>query len=124
LRDLTAGLREERLGLVLPRFRFDHTRTLTEDLKALWMGIAFDPGRADFYDIADVRPERLFLTRVLQRTFIDVNEEGTEAAAATAVGRGDIGAATFTVNRPFLFLIRERLSGTVLFIGQVNALGG
>ena len=124
-RELAAGLREEQLGLVLPRFRFDHARTLTEDLTALGMGIAFDPGRADFYGIADVRPERLFLTRVLQKTFIDVNEEGTEAAAATAVGVGVTSVpATFTVNRPFLFLIRERLSGTVLFIGQVNALGG
>ena len=124
-RELTTGLREEQLGLVLPRFRFDHTRTLTEDLTALGMGIAFDPGRADFYGIADVRPERLFLTRVLQKTFIDVNEEGTEAAAATAVGVGVTSVpATFMVDRPFLFLIRERLSGTVLFIGQVNVLGG
>ena len=123
--DLATGFREATLGLVLPRFRFDYTRTLTDDLQALGMGIAFDPGRADFYGIADVRPERLYLTRVLQKTFVEVNEEGTEAAAATAVGVGVTSLpATFTVDRPFLFLIRERLSGTILFIGQVNTLGG
>lgn len=124
-RELATGFQEATLGLVLPRFRFDYTRTLTEDLQTLGMGIAFDPGRADFYGIADVRPERLFLTRVLQKTFVEVNEEGTEAAAATAVGVGVTSLpATFTVDRPFLFLIRERLSGAILFIGQVNRLGG
>jgi serpin B len=70
-----------------------------------------------------VRPERLFLTRVTQKAFIEVNEEGTEAAAATAVGVGATSVPqSVVVDRPFLFAIRERLSGTILFIGQVNSL--
>jgi serpin B len=90
------------------------------------MGVAFDRGRADFSGIADVRPERLYLSRVEQRTFVDVNEEGTEAAAATAVGVGETSAPQvfdLVVDRPFAFLIRQRLSGTVLFLGVTNVTG-
>jgi serpin B len=120
---LTGGFREAEMGLVLPKFRFDYTRTLTDDLKVLGMEVAFDPSRADFLGIADVGPERLYLSRVLQKTFVEVNEEGTEAAAVTGVGVGVTSLPpTFTVNRPFLFVIRERLTGTILFIGQVNVL--
>jgi serpin B len=112
------------LHLTLPRFRLEYGRRLNDDLAALGMDIAFDPGRADFYRIADVRPERLYLTRVDQRTFVDVNEEGTEAAAATNVGVGLTSAPpTMRVDRPFVFVIHERLSGTVLFLGVMNVVG-
>lgn len=121
--DLTGRLADSEVELRLPRFKFELTRELKDDLSALGMDIAFDPNRADFYGIADVRPDRLYLTRVLQKTFVEVNEEGTEAAAATAVGVGVTSAPpTMEVNRPFLFAIRERLSGTVVFMGQVNKL--
>ena len=121
--DLAGRLAENNVQLRLPRFKLEVTRELKDDLSGLGMGIAFDPNRADFYGIADVRPERLYLTRVLQKTFVEVNEEGTEAAAATAVGVGVTSAPpTMEVNRPFLFAIRERLSGTVVFMGQVNRL--
>ena len=76
--------------------------------------------------IADVRPERLYITRVDQKTFVEVNEEGTEAAAATAVGVGTTSAPLIVemrVDRPFVFAIRERLSGTVLFLGVMNLVG-
>jgi len=87
------------------------------------MGIAFDAGRADFYGMADVRPDRLYITKVLHKTFVDVNEEGTEAAAVTSVGIGLTSAPpVLQVDRPFLFVIRERLTGTVLFVGQVTTL--
>lgn len=121
--DLTGRLAESEVELRLPRFKFELTRELKDDLSELGMGIAFDPNRADFYGIADVRPDRLYLTRVLQKTFVEVNEEGTEAAAATAVGVGVTSMPpTMEVNRPFLFAIRERLSGAVVFMGQVNVL--
>ena len=121
--DLTGRLADSEVELRLPRFKFELTRELKSDLSALGMDIAFDPNRADFYGIADVRPDRLYLTRVLQKTFVEVNEEGTEAAAATAVGVGVTSMPpTMEVNRPFLFAIRERLSGTVVFMGQVNRL--
>lgn len=120
----TGAIAEGRADLRLPRFRLEYTRSLKDDLTALGMGIAFDPDRADLSGIADVSPERLYLTRVLQKTFVEVNEEGTEAAAATAVGVGVTSLPPQLVfDRPFLFAIRERLSGTVLFLGLINRLG-
>jgi serpin (serine protease inhibitor) len=72
--------------------------------------------------IADVCPERLYLTRVDQKTFVEVNEEGTEAAAATAVGVTSAPQVfEMKVDRPFVLAIPERLSGTVLFLGVMNA---
>jgi len=116
------GLAKAKLGLVMPRFRLEYKRELKEDLAWLGMRRAFDPELADFSGLADLGQVggNLFLTRVTQKTFVDVNEEGTEAAAATSVGVGVTSApVTFLVNRPFLFAIRERLAGTVLFLGQV-----
>ena len=123
-RELAGRFQPQEIHLVLPRFRLEYSRKLAEDLIRLGMGIAFDDSRADFYRIADVRPNRLYLTRVDQKTFVDVNEEGTEAAAATAVGVGLISAPpSMVVDRPFVFAIRERLSGTVVFLGVMNVVG-
>ncbi|HKP29211.1 MAG TPA: serpin family protein [Gemmatimonadales bacterium] len=122
-RELEASYHEARIVLSLPKFKLEYRRSLVEDLKALGMGIAFDNTQADFTGIANVSPERLYLTQVLQKAFVEVNEEGTEAAAATAVGVGVTSMPpAMIVNRPFLFTIRERLSGTILFLGQVNEL--
>jgi serpin B len=122
---LAGRFAEKEVTLTLPRFRLEYGRRLNDDLTTLGMGIAFGPG-ADFYRIADVRPERLYLTRVDQKTFIEVNEEGTEAAAATAVGIGVTSApepVEMRVDRPFVFAIRERLSGAVVFLGVMNVIG-
>jgi serpin B len=85
---------------------------------------AFDPGRANFSRLVEqgaVLPGNLYVTEVKQKTFIDVNEEGTEAAAATSVGVGVTSLPPMVrADRPFLFAIRERFSGTVLFIGAVE----
>ena len=122
-RELESAYHEGRIVLSLPKFRMEYRRSLVEDLKALGMGIAFDPSQADFTGIANVAPERLYLTQVVQKAFVEVNEEGTEAAAATGVGVGVTSMPpSLIVNRPFLFVIRERLSGTILFLGQVNEL--
>ncbi|HZA98488.1 MAG TPA: serpin family protein [Gemmatimonadales bacterium] len=123
-RELAGRFQVQDMHLTLPRFRLAYSRKLAEDLTALGMGIAFDRNRADFYRIADVRPDRLYITRVDQKTFVDVNEEGTEAAAATAVGVGVTSAPpSMVVDRPFVFAIRERLSGTVVFLGIMNVVG-
>ncbi len=125
-RSITECFSEAEVTLTLPRFRLDYGRRLNEDLRALGMGIAFDGSQADLYRIADVRPDRLYITRVDQKTFVEVNEEGTEAAAATSVGVGTTSAPqvfTMRVDRPFVFAIRERLSGTVLFLGVMNVVG-
>ncbi|MBA3260797.1 MAG: serpin family protein [Gemmatimonadales bacterium] len=123
---LADGFQEEQVNLALPRFRLEYTRRLKDDLEALGMAVAFDPHRADFYRIADIRPEQLYITRVDQKTFVEVNEEGTEAAAATAVGVGTTSAPQvieMRVDRPFVFAIRERLSGAVIFLGVMNVVG-
>jgi serpin B len=65
--------------------------------------------------------QNVFITRVTQKTFVEVNEEGTEAAAATSVGIGVTSMPpTVQVDRPFLIAIRERFAGTILFLGQVT----
>jgi serpin B len=123
--ELTVRFEERPVTLTLPRFRVEYGRRLLDDLAALGMGVAFS-GDADFSRIADVAPQRLYISRVDQKTFVEVNEEGTEAAAATAVGVGRTvapGPAEMRVDRPFVFAIRERLSGAVLFLGAMNVVG-
>ncbi len=107
----------------LPRFRMEWNRLLNDDLRRLGMRLAF--GNADFTRMSPLGVE-LFITRVLQKTVVDVDEEGTEAAAATAVlslGRGRTSRPSeFRADRPFLVAIRERFSGTILFIGKIAKL--
>jgi len=120
---LTASFAETKVGLAMPKFRMEYGRKLNDDLTDLGMGIAFDGDRADFSGMTQSGLRELYITRVIQKTFVEVNEEGTEAAAATAVGIGVVSAPyTMTVNRPFLFLIRERHSNAIVFIGQINTL--
>jgi serpin B len=123
--ELAEEFEQRRVTLSLPRFRLEYGRQLLDDLAALGMGIAFSPA-ADFSRIADVAPDRLYITRVDQKTFVEVNEQGTEAAAATAVGIGRTSlpvAVEMRVDRPFLFAIRERLSGALLFLGVMHDVG-
>ena len=103
----------------LPPFKFEYSKKLNELLSQMGMDIAFQPALADF---SGINPnEQLYISKVQHKTFIEVNEEGAEAAAATSVGM------TFTsigdgiiFNRPFMFLIRETTTGTILFIGKVE----
>jgi len=106
----------------LPKFKMNYDTTLNEVLKALGMGIAFDPMKADFTRMYS--PGGIFISFVRHKTFVQVDEEGTEAAAVTAVGVratsvGDSGPILVRVDRPFLFAIRERQSGTLLFVGKI-----
>lgn len=106
----------------LPKFKMEYDITLNEVLKALGMGIAFDPMKADFTRMYS--PGGIFISFVRHKTFVQVDEEGTEAAAVTAVGVratsvGDSGPILVRVDRPFLFAIRERQSGTLLFVGKI-----
>ena len=102
----------------IPRFTLEYEIELTDALTALGMGIAFSESDADFSRMH--RGGGVFISEVKHKTFVDVNEEGTEAAAATSVGIAPTSMpVSFIVNRPFVFLIRERLSGTILFMGKV-----
>jgi serpin B len=114
------GLTSSRVLFTMPKFKFDFGTKLNDALISLGMGIAFDDSRADFDRINPNRTD-LYISRVEHKTFIDVHERGTEAAAATAVGVGVTSLPpSITVDEPFLFAIRERTAGTLLFIGRVG----
>ena len=114
-----AGLDSGSFEVFLPKFTLTYGLTMNAVLKALGMPSAFcESQRADF---TRMNPSgALCITDVMHKAFVDVNEEGTEAAAATAVGIGVTSVpASIVVDRPFVFAIRERLSGTILFLGRV-----
>jgi serpin B len=116
-----AQLRDAELDLYLPRLKLTWERMLIPDLQALGMRAAFQDG-ADFTRLSPLG-DQLFISTVKQKTYVDVNEEGTEAAAATNVGISETSAplrTTFRVDRPYIFALRERLSGTILFLGVIR----
>jgi serpin B len=104
--------------LSLPRFALEYDAFLNEALDAMGMGVAFGPA-ADFTRLSPIG-DRLCIDFVRQKTFIEVDEAGTRAAAVTAVGIGLESFIGLVVDRPFVFALRERLSGTILFIGLVE----
>jgi len=120
----------ELVEVTFPKFTFTSSCELGDHLAAMGMPDAFNPGKADFLGIA--KPETtgeppLFISRVIHKAFIAVNEEETEAAAATAVIM-DAGAApgweppkpkVFKADHPFIFLIRHNATGEILFLGRV-----
>jgi serpin B len=111
--------REVNLGL--PRWDTESVIPLGDVLKALGMPTTFDPDRADFS--AMTKAEQLYISLVQHQANITVDEAGTEAAAATAVGMRTTAAALepveLTVDRPFLFMIRDVPTGTLVFVGRV-----
>jgi serpin B len=116
-----SGLRPAQVRLGLPRFTFRTATDLKDALRALGMEQLFDPGRADLSGITIVEP--LYVSDVIHEVFLAVTEEGTEAAAATAVVAKATAAPgqvqDLTVDRPFLFAIRDRDTGAVLLQGRV-----
>jgi len=110
------------VDLTLPRFKFTSQFGLKGPLSQLGMVEAFDPGKADFSGMTT--SEKLFISAVLHKAFVAVDEKGTEAAAATAVAISATAMPMepkiiFRADRPFLFLIRHRPTGAVLFLGRV-----
>jgi serpin B len=117
---LMSALQPGRIILSMPKFKFTYEKALKDALSALGMGVAFDPARADLSRIANVRPENLYISRVQHKTYIDVHEKGTEAAGATSVGIGVTSMPPeLRFDGPFIFAIRERSTGTLLFVGRV-----
>jgi len=105
------------IDVSLPRFKFTFEKILNDQLFALGMINAINPDLADLSGISD---DDIYVTFVKQNTFIDVNEEGTEAAAVTTIGIGVTSMPLpFDVNKPFVFAIRERTTNTLLFLGKV-----
>ena len=121
-RAIDAGMTKGEIGIALPKFKLEWKKNLNDQLKTLGMAVAYDDQAADFSRMS-ASDTRLVITDVIQKTFVDVDEEGTEAAAATSVGVGPTSAPPMIrVDRPFIFAIRERLSGTILFIGKITKL--
>ena len=119
-----AGLSEKEKIVIMPKFEFQYAIRMNDVLSALGMDIAFDPTRADFTGINQAGD--LYIDRVDHKTFVRIDEEGTEAAAVTSVGVGVTSAPLpFRIDRPFIAVIRERFSGAILFMGSmVNPLEG
>jgi serine protease inhibitor len=114
---------EDSVNLFLPKLKLEYkiAETLKEILAKMGMGIAFSAG-ADFTDMYS--PGGIWISRIIHKTFLEVDEKGTEAAAATVVEMIETIAPgetypTMKVNKPFVFAIRENHSGTILFIGKI-----
>lgn len=117
-----SALSPTHIHVTLPRFEFESSFDLTGTLVEMGMRDAFDPGRADFSEMAEVP---LFISLVLHKAFVSVDEEGTEAAAATSVLMSRAMAPSepaveFQADHPFLFLIRHRGTGAILFLGRFS----
>ncbi|MDE6347401.1 MAG: serpin family protein [Bacteroides sp.] len=112
------------LNVMLPRFELKYDKDLRADMKAMGMKDAFDGILADF---SKMSAGDLFIGLLKQCTYVKVDESGTEAAAVTVAGMVDSAGpdsriVPFHVNRPFVFLIKEKSTGTILFMGKVTKL--
>ena len=106
--------------LTLPRFEVEYGVRMKDVLTALGMGIIFDPGTADFTRMCTYFSD-FYIKKVMHKTYIRVDERGTEAAAVTEVEGGPTSIPPqFRIQRPFVFVIRENRLNTVIFIGQIT----
>ncbi len=120
LNAIVASLESQSVILKMPGFRNETSQDFVKILKSLGMNAAFLPGAADFSGMDGGR--NLYVTQVLHKAFIDVGEKGTEAAAATAVtvGRSSIPTGIrISVDRPFIYVLRDEPTGAILFLGRV-----
>jgi serine protease inhibitor len=124
-------LQSRTVNVLLPKFKLTSSFDLGATLKALGMKRAFqEPGKdgSQFEGLTESKDpsELLYITKVLHKAFVEVNEKGTEAAAATAVIMGKMGGMpripftpTFKADKPFLILIRDKQTGSILFMGRI-----
>ncbi len=114
-------MRSREGSIQLPKFKQEFSIGLNDTLKSLGMGVAFDRNRAEFGGISNAQ---IYINKVQHKTFIEVNEEGTEAAAATSVGIGVTSAPIdgpfqMVCDRPFFYAIRDNQTGSLLFMGTM-----
>jgi serpin B len=124
LRAWQKDARFESVDVTLPKFTFRAGMELADTLHAMGMTDAFDPEKADFSGMTTA--ERFFISKVIHQAFVAVDEEGTEAAAATAVVmragsamRMPAPPKIFKADHPFLFMIRHNSTGEILFLGRL-----
>ena len=122
LETIVSDLKTAQVKLAFPRFEYRTQASLKDALKEMGMPIAFEGGRADFSAMSP-DGKNLYIQDVIHEAFIAVDEDGTEAAAATAVVVGRTSAPVdvveLTVDRPFLYAIRDNDTGAILFLGRV-----
>ena len=116
-----AAMRQRQVDVYLPRFKVENTFSLIEVLETMGMPVEFTDN-ADFSGISD---ERLFISNVVHKTYVTVDEEGTEAAAVTSVEFTTTSievpvTPVVNVDRPFIFVIREKSTGAILFIAKMG----
>lgn len=119
LQRIIGQLRTYSVTLTLPKFEYESSFSLKDALSRLGMSVAFSDG-ADFSGMDGKKD--LFIQDVLHKAFVSVDEAGTEAAAATAVMVGTTSmpeSATITINQPFIYLIRDNATGSIIFLGRV-----
>jgi serpin B len=123
IQDLMKGMRQEEVDVYLPRFKFETKYLMGGEkgiLGRMGMPTAFSEMRADFSGMTG-KPD-LYITEVVHQAFVEVNEEGTEAAAATGIIMGAkavLMKKVFRADHPFIFLIQEKRTGAILFFGRV-----
>jgi serpin B len=121
LANVLAGLQSQSVSLQMPKFTFSSSFGLSGVLKGMGMPLAFDPSQADFSGMDGKRD--LYISDVIHKAFVSVDEQGTEAAAATAVIVGLTSLPNeqvhLTIDRPFIFVIRDLPTGEILFVGRV-----
>ena len=107
----------------LPKLTSSYGATMNDTLKSLGMELAFDPNRADFSALAQAPGENVYIQGVYHKTFLRIDEKGTEAAAATGVTIGVTSVPQFdfrmTLDRPFLCAIQDQKTGVILFLGTI-----
>jgi len=111
--------------LELPKFKTEYSSSMKDILISMGIKEAFNPNSADFSKMVTVEGENVYISKVMHKTYIDVNEKGTEAAAATSVGMSATSGPQpeemfeMIVDRPFVFTIDDKESGETLFIGAI-----
>ena len=127
-KNIVNNLHEQNVWVKLPRFKIECDIPLNDPVKNVGMMQIFDEYFADFTNIYEKKlfAENLYVSKIKQKTFVEVNEEGTEAAAVTVIemsfttSTGPGTPVPFFANRPFLYLIKEKSTGAILFIGRMD----
>ncbi len=122
-KEWNSNMAGKQLQVKLPRFKVEYDKTLIDDMIAMGMKDAFDGNKADF---SKMSAAELYVGILQQFTYINVDEEGTEAAAVTVGGMLDSAGLPVTipfyVDSPFAFMIKEKSTGAILFMGKVTKL--
>lgn len=120
--ELKAGMEQKEVTVYIPKFKFDKSYSLKGSLAEMGIEKAFNPGAADFSGMDGTK--NLFISEAVHQAFVEADEEGTEAAAATGIVMNSTALppgepTVFRADHPFIFVIQEKDSGNILFMGKV-----